>query len=82
MENIQIIVTFFGWCTVINSGFYIFTVVILIILKEPVKKIHSKLSGISADKLDEIYFNYLGNFKLAIIIFNITPYLALKFINF
>jgi len=78
MENIQTITTFLGWCTVINLGVYIFTASMLIILKEPVKNIHSKLSGMAVEKLDEVYFNYLGNFKLAIIILNIVPYVSLK----
>jgi len=78
MENIQTITTFLGWCTVINLGMYIFTAIMLTILKKPVKNIHSKLSGISVEKLDEVYFNYLGNYKLAIIILNIVPYIALK----
>ena len=78
MENMQTITTFLGWCTVINLGLYIFTAIMLTILKKPIKNLHSKLFGISAEKLDEVYFNYLGNFKLAIIILNIVPYVALK----
>ena len=46
--------------------------------KEPVKNIHSKLSGLSSEKLDELYFNYLGSFKMTIIILNIAPYVALR----
>jgi len=78
MENIQTITTFLGWCTVINLGIYIFTSIMLIILKEPVKKIHSKLFTISSEKLDKVYFNYLANYKLLILALNIAPYLALK----
>ena len=78
MENIQVITTFLGWCTIINLGIYIFTSIMLIILKEPVKKIHSKLFTISSEKLDKVYFNYLANYKLAILFLNIAPYLALK----
>jgi len=78
MENIQTITTFLGWCTIINLGIYIFTSIMLIILKEPVKNIHSKLFAVSTDKLDEVYFNYLANYKLGILFLNIAPYLALK----
>jgi len=81
MENIQAITSFTGWCTVVNIGIYLFTVIILIMLRAPVKSIHAKISGVSAGKLDELYFNYLGNFKLAIIILNFSPYIALKLIG-
>ncbi len=78
MEEIQAITTFLGWCTVINLGIYLFTALTLMGFREPVKSIHSKLSAVSSEKLDELYFNYLGGFKIAIIILNIAPYAALK----
>ena len=42
------------------------------------KEIHSKLFKISKEKLDAMYFNFLANYKLAIFIFNLAPYIALK----
>ena len=78
MEHISIITTFLGWCTVINLGLYVFSVVMVTIFSAPIKSIHSKLSKIPAEKLDELYFNFLGNYKLAIFITNLVPYLALK----
>lgn len=78
MENIQTITTFFGWCSVINLGIYLLTVLALMAFREPVKNIHVRLSAVSIEKLDELYFNYLGSFKMAIIILNIAPYTALK----
>ncbi|WP_396587166.1 DUF6868 family protein [Bermanella sp. R86510] len=38
----------------------------------------TKVSFVSNEKLDELYFNYLGSFKIAIIVLNVTPYIALK----
>ena len=82
MDNMQTLTTFLGWCTTINLGIYLFTAIVLIVFRKPVKNIHSKLYGISIEKLDEVYFNYLANYKLAIIILNIVPYAALKIISF
>jgi len=78
MENIQTITTFLGWCSVVNLGIYLLTALALMGFRNPVKKIHSKLAAVSGERLDELYFNYLANFKLALIILNITPYVALK----
>ena len=78
MENMQEVTTFFGWCTVINFGIYHFTALVLMGFREPVKKLHSQISAISSEQLNELYFNYLGNFKVAIIILNLVPYLSLK----
>ena len=78
MENLPAITAFIGWCTVVNLGFYSLTALVVLGFREPVKAIHTRLSAVPAAKLDELYFNYLGNFKIAIIILNITPYAALK----
>tara|TARA_B110000858_G_scaffold194218_1_gene248186 strand:- start:37769 stop:38014 length:246 start_codon:yes stop_codon:yes gene_type:complete len=78
MDNIQVITIFVGWCAVINMGIYLLSALALMGFKGPVRKIHSKLSGLSSEKLDELYFNYLGSYKMAIIILNIAPYFALK----
>ena len=34
---------------------------------------HSKVVVVPREKLDELYFNYLGSYKIAIIILNIAP---------
>jgi len=78
MENIHEATAFLGWCTVVNLGIYLFTALALMGFREPIKKIHSKVSGVPSEKLDELYFNYLGSFKMAIIILNIAPYAALN----
>ena len=81
MDNISEITTFLGWCTVVNSGIYAITAIALTLFRNTIKDMQSKLTGVPAEKLDELYFNYLGNFKLAIIIFSLTPYFALKVIG-
>jgi len=78
MGNLTEITTFFGWYTVVNIGIYAITAIAVILFRNAVKKIHSKLTGVPVENLDELYFSYLGNFKLAIILFALTPYIALK----
>jgi hypothetical protein len=78
MDNMQLITTFLGWCTVVNFGIYLLSVLILMGFREPVKKIHSIISAVSVDKCDDFYFNYLGFYKIAIIFLNVAPYAALK----
>ena len=78
MENIEAITAFFGWCTLINLSIYTATTLALIGCKEPIKTIHSKITSVPNEKLDELYFNYLSNFKIAIITLNIVPYVSLK----
>ena len=78
MENISTITAFLGWCTLINIGLLTYSSIMIIIFNKPVKKMHAKMVHISTEKLDEMYFNFLGNYKLGIFIFNLVPYCALK----
>ncbi|MDC1436720.1 hypothetical protein N8303_05660 [Gammaproteobacteria bacterium] len=74
----QVITEFLGWCTVINYGVLIFSTLMITTVGDWAKEIHSKLFKISKEKLDAMYFNFLANYKLAIFIFNLAPYIALK----
>ncbi len=76
--NTQQIQEFLGWCTVINLAIITVSTIALIIARDMVKKIHSKLFKLSDENLDKAYFRYLANYKIAIIVFSLVPYLALK----
>jgi uncharacterized protein DUF6868 len=78
MITIDTLTVFFGWCSVINIGILVFAAIILLISKEPISKLHSKLFGLNKESLSLIYFRYLGNYKIAILMFNLVPYIALK----
>ncbi len=78
MNDIATLTTFLGWCTFLNMGLLLYSTLVTTVFREPVKRLHSKLQGIDKDKLDALYFNFLGNYKLAIFIFNLVPYCALK----
>lgn len=69
---------FLGWCLVINSCFLVFTSIALLVFKTQILAIHHKLTDVSHDELHTQYFRYLANFKILIIVFNLTPYIALK----
>ena len=78
MVDLLTITTFLGWCSIINIGLLLFYVIWLMVFRSLTKRIHSTLLNVDPEMLDAIYFQFLGNYKLAVIILNIVPYLALK----
>jgi hypothetical protein len=78
MMYINEITVFFGWCTVVNMFIYTFSALFIIVFKDFTTSLHSKLMGMNASELPLLYFTYMGNYKIGIIIFNLTPYIALK----
>lgn len=78
MNAIDTLTTFLGWCCVINIGVLVMSTIIVMIMREPIAGLHSRLFGLNPAELPAAYFQYLGNYKIAIFIFNLVPYLALK----
>ena len=78
MIEINSLTTFLGWCSVINIAILIFSTIVLKVMREPVSKIHAKMFGLKQTDLPPIYMHYLGIYKIAIIMFNLVPYISLK----
>ena len=76
--SIDEIITFLGWCTVINMGMLVFVAVFLFLFQGFAIKLHSKLSGVDASTLPTLYFSYMANYKIGILLLNFVPYVALK----
>jgi len=70
----------FGWMTVINVGLLLFSTIMLTVFKSVVIRTHQQLTGLEADKLKPAYFHYLAFYKILIIVFNLVPYLVLRFV--
>ena len=81
MNDLSVITEFLGWCTLINSGILILSTIMVSTCSDLMKGIHSKLFHIPETRLDTLYFNYLGNYKLAILVFNLAPYIALNLLS-
>lgn len=78
MVGVNELTTFFGWCTVINLGIYLFSAFFIIVFKRFTINLHSKILGVATSELPSMYFKFLGNYKIGILLLNLSPYIALK----
>jgi len=78
MSSIETIREFLGWCSVVNIGMLVISTVVLTIVRNLVVKIHTGMTGVSEAELPRIYLEFLGNYKILIIMFNVVPYIALS----
>ncbi len=78
MTNLHELTNFLGWCTAINLGILIFSTLMLILTRTFAANLHSKMFQLDPATLPKMYFEYLGRYKLLIIVFNLVPYLALR----
>lgn len=77
MITLEITKQLLGWCLVINLAILVLTSLLIIVAREPIAKLHAKMFGIDEAVVALEYFRYLANYKIAILILNLTPYIAL-----
>jgi len=73
--------TFLGWCTVINFALLLVTSFFMTVMKGTIMSIHTRITGLPEDVLNPMYVKFLGYYKIAIFIFNFTPWLALHLMS-
>lgn len=79
--NIETIREFLGWCTVINIGLLAFSSIMVVSCRKWIAGIHGWMFGLDEAEMPREYLRYLANFKIAVIIFNLVPYVALRIIG-
>jgi hypothetical protein len=78
MESMQTIREFLGWSTALNVVVLLFSTVVLSVSGAPIKRLHAKMFDMSESDLSRAYFQYLAQYKIAVLVFNLVPYLALR----
>lgn len=78
--TIEQLTAFFAWCTLINVALMSLTAILLILFRGPIASLHSRMMKVPTPELPRLYFQYLGFYKVAFLMFNLAPYLALKVI--
>ena len=80
MSSLETLTAFLGWCTVINIGLLMFAAVVLGLMRGPISQIHAKMFDLNESDLSREYFRYLAQYKIAVLVLNLVPYVALKMI--
>jgi hypothetical protein len=80
MNSLEAITAFFGWTTVINFALLFVSSITVIAARESIARLHGKMFGLESADLSRAYFQYIAQYKIAIIVFSLTPYIALKLV--
>ncbi|MDX2503148.1 MAG: hypothetical protein QNL62_01535 [Gammaproteobacteria bacterium] len=78
MNSIETVREFLGWCSVINVGMLLISTLMLTVMRGWIVNIHASMTGVSKTELPRIYLEFLGNYKMLIIVLNLVPYIALR----
>ncbi len=67
-----------GWCTLINTVILCLATFALTVMRSTVLSVHRKMFAVEEKDLMRLYVQYLGNYKILILVFNLVPYLAIR----
>ena len=79
--DIQILTSFFMWCTIINTCFLIFLALIYLLVPNLAYRLQSRFIPISRETFDIVFYSFIGFFKAVVLVFNVVPWMALLIIG-
>jgi len=74
--------TFLGWCVVINLGMLLYWFLAITFAHDFVFMVHTRWFTISEESFDTIHYAMMTCYKLVVMIFNLVPYLVLRWVKF
>ena len=79
--DIEVLRTFFMWCTFINGGLLVLWITMCSLAPNLVYRTQSIWFPLPRETFDVIIYTFLGFFKIVFLVFNVTPYVALLIIG-
>ena len=80
MFTIETLTELLGWASVINVCILIIASISVMLMRNAMISLHGTMFGLDSADLSRAYFQYLAQYKIAIFVFNLVPYIALKII--
>lgn len=76
--TIEMLRHFFAWCFIFNYGMLLLWFALHMSLHSFFTELGRRFFNVTSDKYDSVTFKGMVFFKLAIFLFNLAPYLALR----
>jgi hypothetical protein len=70
-----------AWCTVINLGLFIWWFLFFIMAHDWMYRLHGRWFKMSVERFDALHYAGMALFKMALLLFNLVPYLALRIVG-
>jgi len=78
MFTVSTLTELLGWSSIINICMLIAASLAVMLMRDSMIKLHGKMFGLDTTDLTRAYFQYIAQYKIVILVFNIVPYIALK----
>jgi hypothetical protein len=74
----DVLLQWLGWMTVINASLLSLWVLAFVWIHDWMYRLHSRWFRLTPERFDAIHYGGMALFKMAVMLFNLVPYLALR----
>jgi len=71
----------FGWMTLVNLVLYLLAVLSMFTMRAQVLALHKGVFDIPEPRIRELWYSWLGTYKIVILTLNLAPYIALRLVS-
>ena len=75
--NPETLTSFFMWCSIINVGLFALTVIFVSAAPDLTYRLQRVFFPRPRETYDIVMYAFLGWFKVTVLVFNVTPWIAL-----
>ena len=75
--DINMLRSFFMWCTIINGGLLILVSLILLFARDWVYRMHTRWFPMPKETFNVVIYCFVGFYKIIFFTFSLVPFLAL-----
>lgn len=79
--GIKVIRDVLMWCTIINSGVLLLWFVLFALASDWMHRYHGRWFPMSKEAFNVVHYSGMGLFKLAVVLFNLVPFIALLIVS-
>ncbi len=79
--NAELLQEVLGWCIVINGGLLLLWALFFLGARDFMYRLHSRWFRLPEERIDAIHYCLIGVYKLMIIVFLVSPYVALRIVG-
>jgi hypothetical protein len=80
MMSVDLLGGFLGWCAILNMGVFLWWFLFYMLAHDWLYAFHGKWFKLSQEQFDGIHYAGMAGYKIAIGLFVIIPYLALRIV--
>ncbi|CAA0092329.1 Uncharacterised protein [Zhongshania aliphaticivorans] len=79
--DIILLTNFLKWCSVLNIGILCFSSLMFMLAPDFIYRVHGRLFTLERTAFNTQIYQFLAIYKILILVFNLTPYIALLIIQ-